>query len=213
MDAAVQRAIASIDADAWTAIRYPQAVWDAEEQRWISDAEVAEIGFTAFTSRRKTDHITARLIVRRVRRLNPEHVPAGQGELFAAWRYHVVFTDSPEPILAAEKTHRQHAVIEQVHADLKAGPLAHLPSGKFAANSAWLVLATIAFNLTRAAGALASTFHARATTATLRTQLIAVPARLARSARRLRLHLPRDWPWQTAWTQLFDATCGPPAAA
>jgi len=75
------------------------------------------------------------------------------------------------------------------------------------------VLAAIAFNLTRAAGTLASRFHARATTATIRTQLIAVPARLARSARRLRLHLPQRWPWQTAFTQLFTATCGPPAAA
>jgi Transposase DDE domain group 1 len=140
-------------------------------------------------------------------------VPAGQGELFAAWRYHAVFTDSPQPTLQAETTHRQHAVIEQVHADLKAGPLAHLPSGSFAANSAWLVLAAIAFNLTRAAGALASAFHAKATTGTIRTQLIKVPTRIARSARRLRLHLPRDWPWERAWTQLFDATCGPPAAA
>jgi Transposase DDE domain group 1 len=213
MDPAVKKAIAAIDEDAWTPIRYPHAVWDDEGQCWISDAEVAEIGFTAFTSRRKTDHITARLIVRRVKRLNPASVPAGQSELFAAYRHHAVFTDSPQPVLQAETTHRQHAVIEQVNADLKAGPLAHLPSGSFAANSAWLVLAAIAFNLTRAAGALASSFHAKATTATIRTQLIAVPARIARSARRLRLHLPERWPWQTAWTQLFHATLGPPAAA
>jgi hypothetical protein len=157
--------------------------------------------------------VTARLIVRRVKRLNPDSVPAGQGELFTAYRYHAVFTDADQPMLEAEKTHRQHAVVEQVIADLKAGPLAHLPSGRFAANSAWLVLAAIAFNLTRAAGALASTFHAKATTVTIRAQLIAVPARIARSARRLRLHLPRDWPWETAWAQLFDATCGPPTAA
>lgn len=213
MDAAVKKAIASIADDAWTPIRYPHAVWDEEGSCWISDAEVAEIPFTAFTSRRKTDHITARLIVRRVKRLNPASVPDGQGELFTAHRHHAVFTDSPQPMLEAEITHRQHAIIEQVNADLKAGPLAHLPSGKFAANSAWLVLATIAFNLTRAAGALASTFHAKATTGTIRAQLIAVPARIARSARRLRLHLPRDWPWEQAWSQLFDATCGPPAAA
>jgi hypothetical protein len=157
--------------------------------------------------------VTARLIVRRVKRLNPGSVPAGQGELFAAHRYHAVFTDSPQSMLEAETAHRQHAVIEQVNADLKAGPLAHLPSGSFAANSAWLVLAAIAFNLTRAAGTLASTFHAKATTATIRAQPIAVPARIARSARRLRLHLPHAWPWEQAWTQLFDATCGPPAAA
>jgi hypothetical protein len=213
MNSAVKKAIAAIADDAWTAIRYPQAVWDDEGQCWISDAEVAEMSFTAFTSRRKADHITARLIVRRVKRLNSGSVPAGQGELFTAWRYHAVFTDSPEPMLAAEQTHRQHAVIEQVHADLKAGPLAHLPSGSFAANSAWLVLAAIAFNLTRAAGALASGFHARVTTATIRAQLINIPARLARSARRLRLHLPHNWPWETAWSQLFDATCGPPVAA
>src|SRR4051794_2302773 len=116
-------------------------------------------------------------------------------------------------MLQAETTHRQHAVIEQVPAGLKAGPLALLPSGKFAANSAWLVLAAMAFNLPRAAGALASTFHAKATTGTIRAQLIAVPTRLARSARRLRLHLPERWPWKQAWAQLFDATCGPPAAA
>jgi hypothetical protein len=213
MNAAVKKAIGSIGEDAWTAIRYPQAVWDEEGQCWISDAEVAEVPFTAFTSRRKADHITARLVVRRVKRLNPDSVPVGQGELFSAYRYHAVFTDSPQPMLEAEKTHRAHAVIEQVHADLKAGPLAHLPSGSFAANSAWLVLAAIAFNLTRAAGTLASTFHAKATTATIRAQLISVPTRLARSARRLRLHLPRNWPWETAWSQLFDATCGPPAAA
>jgi hypothetical protein len=213
MNPAVKKAIAAIADDAWTAIRYPQAVWDDEGQCWISDAEVAEMSFTAFTSRRKADHVTARLIVRRVKRLNPAPVPAGQGELFTAWRYHAVFTDSPQPMLDAEQTHRQHAIIEQVHADLKAGPLAHLPSGSFAANSAWLVLAAIAFNLTRAAGALASGFHARVTTATIRAQLINIPARLARSARRLRLHLPHNWPWETAWSQLFDATCGPPVAA
>ena len=72
-------------------------------------------------------------------------------------------------MLQAEADHRRHAIIEQVIADLKNGPLAHLPSGKFNANGAWLVLAAMAFNLTRAAGALASLFHARATTATIRT--------------------------------------------
>jgi hypothetical protein len=213
MTATVSRAIAGIPESAWTPIRYAQAVWDDEERRWISDAEVAEVPFTAFTGRRRAEHIPGRLIVRRVKRLNPAAVPSGQGELFTTWRHHAVFTDSPQPMLEAEATHRRHAVIEQVIADLKAGPLAHLPSGSFAANSAWLVLAAIAFNLTRAAGALASNFHAKATTATIRTQLIAVPVRLARSARRLRLHLPRDWPWRTAWTELFDATCGPPTAA
>src|SRR5665811_1886784 len=186
MDPAVTRAITQIPDTAWVGIKYPHAIYDEEEQRWVSDAEVAETSFTAFTSRKKSEHISARLIVRRVKRLNPTTVPAGQGALFTTWRHHAVFTDSGEAMLAAEATHRDHAIIEKVIAELKAGPLAHLPSGQMNANAAWLVLAAIAFNLTRAAGTLASKFHARATTATIRTQLIAVPARIAVSY----THLP-----------------------
>ncbi len=117
-------------------------------------------------------------------------------------------------MLKAEKAHRAHAIVEQVIADLKNGPLAHLPSGSFAANSAWVVCAAMAFNLTRSAGVLASAFHAKATTGTIRAQLINVPGRLARSARQLVLHLPVAWPWETAWNQMAEATRhGPPAAA
>ncbi len=200
---AVTSAITTIDDDAWIPIHYPNAIFDDDEQRLISDAEVAEIGFTAFTSRRKTEHITARLIVRRVRRLNPTTVGSGQSEMFAVYRYHAVFTDSPEPMLDAEATHRDHAVIEQVIADLKDSALAHLPSGMFTANAAWLVCAAIAHNLTRAAGTLASVFHARARTGTLRAQLINTPGRIARSAGQLMLHLPRDWPWEAGLDELF----------
>jgi hypothetical protein len=129
----------------------------------------------------------------------------------ASWRT-AVFTDNPMPLLDTETCHRQHAIVEQVIADLKSGPLAHLPSAKLNANAAWLVLAAIAFNLTRAAGCLASTFHARATGATIRRHLITVPARLARSARRVTLHLPTDWPWADDWMQLFDALHAPTQA-
>lgn len=212
MDPLVRKAIASIGESAWTPIRYPNAVFDEDEQRWISDAEVAEVPFTAFGSQRPREGIEGRLIVRRVKRLNPASVPAGQSEMFAAHRHHAVFSDSPLTLLQAETQHRQHAIIEQVIADLKNGPLAHLPSGRFNANAAWLVLATIAFNLLRATGCLSSLFHARATTATLRTQLINVPARLASSARRLTLHLPTGWRWAEAWRTLFDAL-GPPRPA
>jgi len=104
------------------AIRYPNAIWDDEQQRFISDAQVAEVPFTAFTSRRTSEQVTGRLIVRRVGRLNPASVPAGQGELFTTYRYHAVFTDTTLPMLEAEKTHRAHAVIEQVHADMRDGP-------------------------------------------------------------------------------------------
>jgi len=213
MDPAVTRAITQIPDTAWVGIKYPHAIYDQDEHRWVSDAEVAEIGFTAFTSRRRDEHIGARLIVRRVKRLNPKTVPAGQGALFSVWRHHAVFTDSAESMLAAEATHRDYAIVEKVIAELKNGPLAHLPSGRINANAAWLVLAAIAFNLTRAAGTLASRFHARATTATIRTHVIAVPARIARSARRLRLHLPVRWPWETAWQAMFTAANGPPIPA
>jgi len=207
-DKAVRKAITTISDDAWTTINYTDAVFDEQQQRWISDAEVAEIGYTAFTSRPKPQHVSARLIVRRVKDMNPNN----QSELFTAYRYHAVFTDSPLSMLAAEKAHRAHAIVEQVIADLKNGPLAHLPSGQFWANSAWLVCATMAFNLTRAAGVLASTFHAKATTGTIRAQLITIPGRLARSARRLTLHLPTDWPWQKAWEQMTAANSPPHAA-
>lgn len=114
--------------------------------------------------------------------------------------------------MEAESQHRHHAVIEQVIADGKNGPLAHLPSGHFNANAAWLILWAISYNLLRAAGTLASVFHAKATTATIRAHLIHTPSRLARSARRLTLHLPEHWPWQDAWTQLSDTVHAPPEA-
>ena len=213
-DVAVRRAVAGISEDAWTTIRYPHAVFDEQLGQWVSDAQVAETEFTAFASRGRKHAVTARLIVRRVRDQNPDHLVANdQGELFPAWRHHAVFTDSPLVMLQAEADHRRHAIIEQVIADLKNGPLAHLPSGRFNANGAWLVLAAMAFNLTRAAGALASLFHARATTATIRRQLINVPARPVRSARRIHLRLPTTWPWTDAWLALFTAALGPPAAA
>ena len=205
MDAGVSAAITRIPQDAWTGIKYPEAIWEEAEQRWISEAEVAEVPYTAFTSRPKEQHVSARLIVRRVKRLNAKNIPAGQAQMFATHRHHAVFTNSPLSMLAAEASHRDHAVVEQVIADLKAGPLAHAPSGQFSANGAWTVLAAIAYNLTRAAATLASARHARARPATIRSQLINIPARIANRARRLRLHLPTHWPWQHPFDAMFDA--------
>lgn len=207
-DVAVRKAIEQIPPDAWVPIQYTNAVWDDTAQAWISEAEVAETTYTAFVSR-AAHRVTARLIVRRVPDANPAH----QNPLFTVYRHHAVFTDSPLPMLAAEKAHRAHAIVEQVIADLKNGPLAHLPSGHFWANSAWLVCAAIAFNLTRTAGILAGAAHAQATTRTLRAQLILVPGRLARSARRLTLHLPAGWPWTGAWTRLSHAARHGPTPA
>ena len=137
---------------AWTAIKYPNAIYDEQAGEWISDAEIAEVPYTAFASKRahRTD---GRLIVRRVRRLNPKAAAQGQGELFATYRYHAVFTDSPFQLVQAESDHRGHAVVEQVFADLIDGPWAHLPSAAFNANAAWVQLAVTAHALTRALGA------------------------------------------------------------
>ena len=212
LDAAVKAAIASIPEEAWTAIGYPRAIWDDQLAAWVSDAEIAEISYTAFASR-KGQAITARLIVRRVRDLNRK-AAEGQEELFAVWRYHPVFTDSPFILVQAEEQHRDHAVVEQVFADWTSGPMAHLPSGSFAANAAWLTLAAIAHNLTRAAGCLASPSHGKARGATIRADLIDVAARIARTGRgHLTLHLPQAWHHETAWLSLFRAGCGPPVRA
>ena len=106
-------------------------------------------------------------------------------------------------MLAAEATHRDHAIVEQVIAELKHGSLAHLPSGIFTANAAWLACAAIAHNLTRAAATLAGGRHRRARTGTIRAQLIATTARTAHSAHRQVLHLPRDWPYEPGLDELF----------
>jgi hypothetical protein len=212
LNASIRAAIAAIGEDAWTAIRYPHAVWDDQMDCWISDAEVAEVQYTAFASK-KGQAVTARLIVRRVRDLNKK-APAGQDELFPAWRYHAVFTDSPFELIQAEGQHRDHAVVEQVFADVTSGPLAHMPSGVFAANAAWLSIAAMAHNLLRAAGALASLPFARARAATIRRDLIVVAARTARRGRgHITLHLPQAWHREQEWLNLWDAACGPPAAA
>jgi len=211
-NASIRAAIAAIGDDAWTPIRYPRAIWDDQLGAWISDAEVAETQYTAFASK-KGQAVSARLIVRRVRDLNKQ-AAAGQDELFPLWRYHAVFTDSPFELVQAEGQHRDHAVVEQVFADVTSGPLAHMPSGVFAANAAWLSIAAMAHNLLRTAGALASLPFARARAATIRRDLIAVAARTARHGRgHLTLHLPDGWHREHEWLSLFAAACGPPAAA
>jgi hypothetical protein len=212
VNVSIRAAIAAIGEDAWTPIRYPRAIWDDQLGAWVSDAEVAETQYTAFASR-KGRAVTARLVVRRVRDLNKQ-AGAGQDELFPVWRYHAVFTDSPFELVQAEGQHRDHAVVEQVFADWVDGPLAHLPSGVFAANAAWLSIAAMAHNLLRAAGALASPPFAKARGATIRRDLIAVAARTARHGRgHLTLHLPESWHREHEWQNLFAAACGPPAAA
>jgi hypothetical protein len=212
MNSSIRSAIAGIPEDAWTAIEYPQAIWDEQLRQWVSDAEVAETGYTAFASKKK-QQVTARLIVRRVRARN-EKAAEGMDELFPAWRYHAVLSDSPFEMVQAEGQHRDHAIVEQVIADLNSGPLAHLPSGVFTANAAWLVIAAMAHNLLRAAGTLAGRPYARARTATIRRDLVTIGARTARHGRgHLTLHLPAGHHREQAWLNLWTEACGPPARA
>jgi hypothetical protein len=204
---AVAAAINSIGEDAWTPVKYPGAVRDSDTGAWISDAEVAEVPYTAFASTPQA--VTARLIVRRVK--DARYPDA----LFPVWRYHPFFTDTTDPVDTADVTHRRHAVIETVFADLIDGPLAHMPSGRFGANSAWILCAAIAHNVLRAVGVLAGGAHAVARGATLRRRIITIPARLARPQRRPILHLPSHWPWSHHWLALWRNTIGfsPPATA
>jgi hypothetical protein len=149
------------------------------------------------------------LIVRRVRD------QARGDELFPVWRYHPFFTNTTEPTATADVTHRRHAIIETVFADLIDGPLAHLPSGRFAANSAWAICAAITHNLLRAAGTLIGGKHAVARGATLRRHIVTIPARTTRPQRRPVLHLPAHWPrahhCTTLWHAVFGSATGPPA--
>ena len=126
---------------AWQPIPY----WLSSPE--VSGADVAETTYTAFTGKHA---LTVRLIVRRVR-----PTPGSQLALFTTWSYHAFVTDRPGQMLELEADHRRHAIVEQTIAELKSAGLAHLPSGHFMANAAWLALAVMAHNLGRAVGDLA----------------------------------------------------------
>ena len=196
----VAAAIAAIPDTAWAPVSYPGAVRDPDTGEWISDAEVAEVPYTAFGS--TPNAVTARLIVRRVK--DARYPDA----LFPVWRYHPFFTDTDDPAPEADIAHRRHAIIETTFADLIDGPLAHIPSGRFGANSAWLLCAAIAHNLLRATGVLAGGANSVARGATLRRRIVTVPARLARPQRRPVLHLPAHWPWAQQWSTLWHNIIG-----
>jgi len=195
---AIDAAIAAIPDEQYTPVHYPGAVTDPDTGQLISDAQVAEVEYTAFAG--SPHRVTARLIVRRVLDANT------QDPLFPVWRYHPFLTNSAEPTDQADITHRRHAICETVWSDLIDGPWAHQPSGIFATNTAWCILAAICHNLLRAAGTLTNTAHYTvARGATLRTHLINIPARLARPQRRPVLHLPAHWPRAHAWLNLWQA--------
>ena len=212
LNASVRRAIATIDQQAWTTITYPDPIKDDTTGEWVHRAQVAETTYTAFAAQDRhhkghTKGITARLVVRRIPNMapNPEQDP-----LFTHWRYHAIFTTVPttaHTAVSVDKYHRGHAIIEQVNSALKDSALAHLPLNKFAANTVWLSLACMAFNLGRAYATLTENpLFGVATPATIRRTLIFVPARITTTARRVIVHLPENWKWATSWMTAFTAT-------
>jgi hypothetical protein len=173
----IRAAIATIDEQAWTPIVYP-------------DGGLAEVAETRYQG--------DRLIVRRTR------LVGAQAELFPNWRYHAFVTDRVGTTVWLDQDHRRHATVELCIRDLKAEGLRHCPSGKFNANAAWLVAATLAHNLLRWVAAIGLGSRGELVVAkTLRRTLLSMPGRLTRSARRYRLHLPAagpghhgsSWPW------------------
>lgn len=170
----VKAAIAAISEDRWVPIEYtPGAEAAVAETTWGGD----------------------RLIVRRTRLIGP------QAELWPDWRYHAFITDRQGTAEELDADHRRHAVMELAIRDLKEGSgLNHSPSGRFFANAAWLVLATIAHNMIRWLAALGLAVETIVVAKTIRRRFLALPGRLTRSGRRWRLHLPERWPWQDAFT-------------
>jgi len=178
MSPALHGRIAAIPEEAWTPIPY-----------WLDGgADVAETTYTPFADQQ--DAVPVRLIVRRVR-----PTPGSQLALLVLYDFHAFITDRVGETLELEADHRRHAEIENAIRDLKYGMgLNHLPSGKFAANGAWLAVQVIAHNLARWTARI-GLGAGIVTTKTLRRRVFGLVGRLTRSARRLTLHFPAHWPW------------------
>ena len=175
--------IEAIPEEDWTPIPY-----------WMDGADVAEITYTPFQS--EPDAAPVRLIVRRVK-----PTPGSQLALFATYSYHGFITDRDGETLELKADHRRHAEIENAIRDLKYGVgLNHLPSGRFAANGAWLAVQVMAHNLARWKARI-GLGEQIVTTKTLRRRFFALVGRITRSARRLTLHLPRRWPWEEQFSR------------
>jgi len=186
MDRRIRAAIEAIDETAWQPIPY----WLSTPE--VSGADIAETTFTVFASDKRHAR-KVRLVVRRVR-----PTPGSQLALFTTWDYHAFVTDRDLPLAEVEADHRRHAVVEQSIAELKSAGLAHLPSGNFMANAAWLALTVMAHNLGRCVAILAGDDLKRATAATLRRKVFTMPGRLVHSGRQRHLRLPANWPWADA---------------
>ena len=182
----VRAAVEAIDERAWVKIEYPDG----------GEAQIAE---TVYGDRR--------LIVRRTRLLGP------QAELWPDWRHFAFITNRTDDIVLVEAEHREHAVVEQVIADLKDQALAHFPSGHYGANAAWTVLAALAHNMVRWTQLLGLPDTTVRAARTLRRRLLQIPGRLTRHARGWTLHLPARWPWHGDYINALNRIRALPADA
>jgi DDE family transposase len=170
--------------------------WQPIDEYPDGEAQIAE---TVYGGRR--------LIVRRTRLIGP------QAELWPDWRHFCLITNRTDDIALVEAEHREHAVVEQVIADLKDQALAHFPSGHFSANGAWTVLAALAHNLLRWTQLLGLPDTTVRAARTLRRWLIGIPGRLTRHARGWTLHLPARWPWHGDYINALNRIRALPATA
>ena len=182
----VKAEIATISEDAWTTLaEYPDT----------GEAQIAE---TVLAGRR--------MIVRRTRLIG------AQAELWPDWRHFAFVTNRTDPLAIVEAEHRQHAVVEQAIRDLKDQALAHFPSGHYAANAAWTVIAAIAHNLIRWTALIGLPDRTRRAARTLRRRLLTIPGRLTHSARQWTLHLPARWPWEADFIRALTTIRALPVA-
>ena len=191
--ARLRNIIEAIPETDWTPIPY-----------WMDGAAaVAETTYVPFQS--EPNAAPVRLIVRRVK-----PAPGSQLALFATYSYHGFITDRDGETRELEADHRRHAEIENAIRDLKYGVgLNHLPSGRFPANAAWLAVQVMAHNLARWTARIGLGEQV-VTTKTLRRRFFSLAGRLTRSARRLTLHLPQRWPWETQFSRAPGTTARHP---
>jgi hypothetical protein len=182
----IRAAVDAIAEDAWITIAYPEG----------GEAQIAE-----------TTYGERRLIVRRTRLLG------AQAELWPDWRHFAFITNRTGAITTVEGEHRDHAVVEQVIAELKDQALAHFPSGHYGANGAWTVLACLAHNLLRWTQLLGLPDTTVRAARTLRRRLLAIPGRLTMHARGWTLHLPARWPWHGDYLDALNRIRALPLAA
>jgi hypothetical protein len=174
------------------------------ETDWVTITDYPDTGQAQIAETRLGDW---RLIVRRT------CLVGAQAELFPDWRHHAFATNRTVPILTADIDHRDHATIELVIRDLKDQALAHFPSGRYHANSAWTVIAALAHNLGRWATQIGVPDRPVQTAASRRRHLLQIPGRLTRTSRQWTLRMPARWPWQNHFTTILDTIRSLPALA